>query len=282
MSQNYLEIPAVIGGGIGGSAFTFFLKKSLPNSLVTLYEPQNIGGRLKTVKIANRDYECGGSIIHPKNQLMKDLVAEMNLKPRPPGPDSRFTMINKDGVVFQQTSWSYLQPLQMIYRYGLFTLIKLHYFIKGMLEDFSSIYPFLNQGSAVEKVEDMLRVMSPTSRKNRSQEQGMLNMVQESLQTELLRQSLPQNLIDELVTAAVRVNYGQMAFEVHAFVGSVALAGAEGQLWSIEGGNHVLAEKLLHASGAGVLPEHVRNIYVKSMTAFSPLNVLRKVFYSTV
>ena len=40
-----------------------------------------IGGRLKTIDIAGRNYECGGSIIHPKNLLMKTLVKEMGLSP---------------------------------------------------------------------------------------------------------------------------------------------------------------------------------------------------------
>ena len=65
----------------------------------------------------------------------------------------------------------------------------------------------------METVEDMLKIMSPNSRKNKSQEHGMLNLVEVSLQTELLRQNMPQIFIDELVTAAVRTNYGQMPFQ---------------------------------------------------------------------
>ena len=60
-------------------------EKSLPDSSVTLYESGDIGGRLRTVDMAGMNYECGGSIIHPKNQLMVDLVQEMDLSPRPPG-----------------------------------------------------------------------------------------------------------------------------------------------------------------------------------------------------
>ena len=60
-------------------------------------------------------------------------------------------------------------------------------------------------------------------------------------------------LIDELVTVATRVNYGnaflsssmnltldmsgQMPNTLHAFVGSVGLAGMDGSLWAVEGGN---------------------------------------------
>ena len=61
-------------------------------------------------------------------------------------PDSRFTLIDANGVLFQQSSWSFLQPLQCIYRYGIFSMLKLHYFIQGMLNDFSNIYAFLDEG----------------------------------------------------------------------------------------------------------------------------------------
>ena len=57
----------------------------MPKSSITIYEPTHIGGRLKTVEIAGKNYECGGSIIHPKNQIMKNLVKEMGLQSRPPG-----------------------------------------------------------------------------------------------------------------------------------------------------------------------------------------------------
>ena len=75
----------------------------------------------------------------------------------------------------------------------------------------------------MKSVEDMLKVMSPSSRKNKSDDHGMLDLTDHSLQTELLNQNQPQNLIDELVTVAVRVNYGQMPDTIHAFVGSVSL-----------------------------------------------------------
>ena len=50
----------------------------------------------------------------------------------------------------------------------------------------------------------------------------------------------------------------QMFQNIHAFVGSVALAGAEDGLWSIEGGNRKLVEKLLEASKAAFLEAKVQ------------------------
>lgn len=182
---------------------------------------------------------------------MAHLVKEMGLDRRRPGPDSRLTLIgSQNTVVFQQTAWSWLQPLQFIYRYGLFSMLKLHYYISNMLDHFGAIYAFLDRGNYTDNLEDMLKIMTPTSRKNKSDDKLMNDLTQVSLSEELSNVNMAQNLIEELVTAAVRVNYGQVPDQVHAFVGSVALAGAEGDLWSIEGGNHLLAEKLLLSSKA--------------------------------
>ena len=67
--------------------------------------------------------------------------------------------------------------------------------------------------------------------------------------------------IDELATAAVRTNYGQMPDDIHAFVGEVALAGAENGLWSVSGGNRKVAELLLKKSEARLVTGEVGNVY---------------------
>ena len=59
------------------------------------------------------------------------------------------------------------------------------------------------------------------------------------------------------IVVAVRVNYGQMPGNVHAFVGYIALAGAEGGLWSIEGGNFVLTQELIKLSQAKLVMKRV-------------------------
>ncbi len=136
-------------------------------------------------------------------------------------------------------------------------MLKLHYYITGMLESFAGIYPFLEQGQYTKTLSEMLQVMSPTSRKNRGNDHQMLDLTAISLEAELLRQNLSPDLIRELVTVATRTNYGQAPGQMHAFVGSVALAGAEGHLWSIEGGNHLLPEKLFESSKAFLVHSEV-------------------------
>ena len=48
-----------------------------------------------------------------------------------------------------------------------------------------------------------------------------------------------------------------MPKDIHAFVGSVGLAGMHGELWSVEGGNYRVAEELLKISKANLIPSRV-------------------------
>ncbi len=67
----------MIGGGIGGTSAAYFLRNNLGSSaVIDLYEPNLIGGRVATINIDGRDYESGGSIIHPDNKYMVNFREE--------------------------------------------------------------------------------------------------------------------------------------------------------------------------------------------------------------
>ena len=113
-----------------------------------------------------------------------------------------------------------------------------------------------------------------------------------SLRDQLIDLGINEILIDELVSVASRVNYGQvislpyliavvvyikffsvgtvyvqvvlifcfqMPNYIHAFVGSVGLAGMHGNLWSVEGGNYRVAEELARISQAKMVASRVSN-----------------------
>ena len=72
-------------------------------------------------------------------------------------------------------------------------------------------------------------------------------------------------IIDELGMAAIRTNYGQTPYGIHAFVVSVAMAGTVGGgLWSVKGGNKLIAERALEASGATLVQLAVTKIIYDS------------------
>ena len=53
-----------------------------------------------------------------------------------------------------------------------------------------------------------------------------------------------------------------MPNDIHAFVGSVGLAGMHGNLWSVEGGNYRVAEELARISQAKIVASRVSNYQV--------------------
>ena len=247
--------------GIGGTSAAFFLRQKLSRKfdIELIDNGEGLGGRVATVHVPSvrRNYEIGGSIIHSSNKLMVDFLDICDLKKKATPPDDPFTL-HKDGeIVFQvrvvQKSFSYnisnfqewgyplLDKVRMGLRYGVESALKLEYFVDNLLKSFSSIYDELDKPDTHFKtVEEMLQLMSPVSRKGDSSDE-MMDLTKVTLAEKLLSLGVDPLLVEELVTVATRVNYGQMPDSLHAFVGSVGLAGTGGSLWAVEGGNKMVA-----------------------------------------
>lgn len=46
---------------------------------IDVFEKGEVGGRLATVNIQGREYEAGGSVIHPLNLHMKRFVKDLGM-----------------------------------------------------------------------------------------------------------------------------------------------------------------------------------------------------------
>ena len=121
-------------------------------------------------------------------------------------------------------------------RYGIESALKLEHFVSNLLTSFATIYEKLDSGRGFRTVEDLLQEMSPVS-KSGDVSSEMMDLTKVTLREKLLEIGVSEIMVDEIVTVASRVNYGQMPAELHAFVGSVGLAGMDGALWAVQGGN---------------------------------------------
>ena len=121
-------------------------------------------------------------------------------------------------------------------RYGIESALKLDHFVSNLLTNFATIYEKLDSGRGFRTVEELLRAMSPVS-KSGDLSSEMIDLTKVTLRDKLLDIGVSEIMVDEIVTVASRVNYGQMPAELHAFVGSVGLAGIDGALWAVHGGN---------------------------------------------
>ena len=137
---------------------------------------------------------------------------------------------------YQEWGYPLIDKARMGLRYGIESALKLDHFISNLLTSFATIYEKLDSGRGFRTVEELLHEMSPVS-KSGDVSSEMLDLTKVTLREKLLDIGVSEIMVDEIVTVASRVNYGQMTTELHAFVGSVGLAGMDGSLWAVEGGN---------------------------------------------
>ena len=122
----------------------------------------------------------------------------------------------------------------------------------SLLKKFRNIYDLQEKGTTYESVADMLTDMGG---------EDMYNLTQVSAHDYMLDNlHLNERVINQLITGALRVNYGQ-GTTVNAFTTYVSLAGMEdGKLWSVIGGNWQIAEKVLEASEASLVMDDVVSV----------------------
>jgi len=251
---------AIIGAGIGGTSSAFFLSNEVPGADINIFETSQVGGRLETVLVNGREYEIGGSVIHPLNKYMVDFLPICGLqKAKEPTSKSTYSLLKDGEVIYQQSSYAIWEKLRMIWRYGLWSLMKFSKLVDFYLENFLQIYPALDDGDVFPTVKDILLSMGPIS-KNGSHSTEMLDSASISLKEKLEEIEISDILINELVRVATRVNYGQMPGEMDAFVGTISLAGAVDGLWSVEGGNYRIPEKLISLANAHLRKKKVSEV----------------------
>ncbi|XP_049788726.1 prenylcysteine oxidase 1-like [Schistocerca nitens] len=240
----------VIGGGIGGTGAAYFLRKLFgPKGIkIDVYEQAAIGGRLATVNVDGFEYETGGSVIHPKNHYVVGIMKELGLGRRKTH-ESTFGLYDGNKFLFREANtWNFINTLKILWRYGI-NVITLQDYVSDMLGKFERIYGLQKSGFAFPSVNDLMA----------GTDLELAEALHVSLKEALLHEGFSKLLIDELVTAAIVVDYGQTT-DVHQFVGSVALAGAGAGLFAVEGGNFKLPVKMLDVSGATLKKVHVSSI----------------------
>uniref|UniRef100_A0A3P9MHC4 Prenylcysteine oxidase 1 like n=1 Tax=Oryzias latipes TaxID=8090 RepID=A0A3P9MHC4_ORYLA len=240
---------AVVGAGIGGSATAHFLRQHFgPEVQVDVYEKGEVGGRLATVTVNHNDYESGGSIIHSLNLHMQEFVKQLGLKYRR-NVAGKTAVFNGEEMILEETDWYLLDLFRLWWRYGI-SFIRLQMWVEEIMEKFMRIYKYQAHGYAFSSVEELLDSLGGS---------GFINMTRRLLSDSLLELGVSQRFIDEVIAPVMRVNYGQNV-SIPAFVGAVSLAGAQNNLWAVEGGNKMVCSGLLKMANANLLQAQVNSI----------------------
>ena len=230
---------AILGAGMGGTGAAYFLHERLAADIhVFKQKDESVGGRAHTIRVGGRDYEAGGSVFHISNQYMMSLSDHFSLKTRFE-TDAKLGIYDGSDFSYIDTGWPLLKYFKLLYRYGMKSFF-IQSYVTSMLDKFTSIYEYQAYGYTFETIPEFLTSLDPF----------FLNMTEMSAFMYLKNENFPSELTDELITGINRNTYGQDC-SLHGFVNMVSLCGSiSDSLKSIQGGNKVLAEKMLQESQA--------------------------------
>ncbi|KAM9451059.1 prenylcysteine oxidase 1-like isoform 2-T2 [Clarias gariepinus] len=165
----------------------------------------------------------------------------------------KMAVFNGKEFILEETDWYLLDLFRLWWRYGI-SFIRMQMWVEEIMEKFMRIYKYQAHGHAFSSVDELLDSLGGS---------GFLNMTRRSLSESLLELGVSQRFIDEVVAPIMWVNYGQNV-SMPAFVGAVSLAGAQANLWAVEGGNKLICSGLLKLAKANLIQSQVTTISLQS------------------
>ncbi|XP_021371606.1 prenylcysteine oxidase 1-like [Mizuhopecten yessoensis] len=240
---------AIVGGGIGGTSAAYFMRELFgSDAVIDLYEKNTIGGRLATVNINSREYESGGSIIHPENLYMVNFTKILGLEKREKNSGAIMGIFDGEELRLTTSPYSVVTLAKMFWHYGM-DIYNLQTWVSNILVKFKRIYTTQDAGYAYTNVPELLASMDPS----------FANYLKKSVIKVMREEGFHDALIYELVLGAMRTNYGQ-GVEIPGFVGAISMAGVDSGLWAVKGGNKMVPENIVKHSKINVIAAEVKMV----------------------
>ncbi|NWJ03581.1 PCYOX oxidase, partial [Crypturellus undulatus] len=259
---------AVVGAGIGGTAAAYFLRQRFGRSvLIDVFERGDVGGRLATVRVEGRDYEAGGSVIHPLNLHMKHFVKELGLDVAP-AYSSLLGVYNGEDFVFEESSWYIISILKRLWYYGLNPL-RLNMWVEDILDKFMRIYRYQTHDYTFSSNERLLHALGGND---------FAEMLNQTIDESMQKAGFSHKFINEMICPVMRVNYGQ-DINTNAFVGFISLTGVASGVWGVKGGNKLVCNGLIYAAKAQLISGTVR--FIEPKTRPNPAGGTHNLYYVT-
>ncbi len=158
-------------------------------------------------------------------------------------PTTPMAIYNGQRFVLQLGFYSFINTLKILWNYGI-SVLKMSRYVSEQLKQFATIYELQASEKSYKTVPDLLKAMGNTRDFCQQTQVTSENYLTAGLHWQ-------QKMVDQLVCAAMKVNYGQNN-QIDAFTAFVSLAGMDGSLWSVIGGNYQIPKMALDASGATV------------------------------
>lgn len=232
----------LIGSGIAAASTSHHLSTLTPSPNLTLFERSPIiGGRIHTFvhKTLHKTLhlEAGASIIATRNALLSSFATTLSLPRKTPLSSALGLWTGASFALRTHPSTPLRSKLSLLLRYRL-SLLALPRFVEALLRVFDQLYP---PG----------RTAHPTVQALFTPAASLYNLTQTPFRPTLTPHFAPR-FIAELLSAIVRVNYGQDVSSMNALSGAIALAGSGDALWAVDGGNVRIVDGLLRSAGVSV------------------------------
>ncbi|KAI8922368.1 Prenylcysteine lyase-domain-containing protein [Powellomyces hirtus] len=229
---------AVIGAGAAGTAFSYFLRQAVPEHLahISIFEAsERVGGRASAVHFDGADIEIGASIFLKENENLYNATRRFNLTLRNDDDDDHsgekwgiWSPISR-GFQFISSTNAKLTMAKLIWRYGVYAPYQTAKLARQAAAAFGrGAYSI----PAVTPTPPTLAALISD-----------FNLEPYANQSGRAYLGVKDLYLDEIVGAAVRVNYGQdLSNEMTALPPLISMAAATGEATAVKGGNQQIFE----------------------------------------
>ncbi|KYQ93783.1 hypothetical protein DLAC_05176 [Tieghemostelium lacteum] len=260
----------IVGAGIGGSSCAYYLNKIFNSSVlsdhngqknhlnphqssvypldITIFERERIGGRARSIIIDNGNVELGASIVHPLNENINQIVKDLGLEKVygiASTKEEPYNIWNGNEMVFTESQFSFIDKIKLLVNYY-WDPIRFKNSRDDIVQKFLSSY---HRKEPFHTVEEFFQNINLSMTTNQTAKQFFVDDV-----------GISENFIQDILSAAIRVNYNQNYDQISAFAALIALVGSEDGLYSIKGGNYQMAKSMIENSKSTTIHAEVRKI----------------------
>ncbi len=243
---------AVIGAGIAGTSFAYYLRRAVPRLHVTVFEADSlVGGRMYNTSIVDEGVsvpiETGAGIWVEANANVERFIADRRLAKvskktpelRTHGATGMYTGDSRLGVfsselAFTGGSYAVTTLARLLWRYGLAPLAARAIY-EPVLSRFLALYANCSAPADVSPAALLRRL-------------ALESEARVAFDRRLQAAGVAQAYIDELASIASRVNYNQEETELSAFAGLVTLVASGRTAYQMQQGNRQLCVEFLKVS----------------------------------
>ena len=225
---------AIVGCGIGGATLVYYLKQKYPNISITIFEKNSkLGGRLNYIKLEDgKTIEIGAQFFNGKNYNLLKFIKENNIPyEKVEKTKARTIIFNGKEPVFDSNR--YFAILRFLWRYGIWSILKLKYFINNKKKSFDNLYKKIDLDNKNENAYKNPKEFLEHTELN--------ELVKKTGRDYFLENGYYSYYVDELMTAFLSLIYNQNIKDINGMATLIGMIGVvEDSFIFTKGGSNLI------------------------------------------